>query len=788
MKIDNNLGDNVETFGVSAQNSFSINASAQAFSILSDGLYSDKIHAIIRELSCNAYDAHVAAGHPEKPFNVQFPNSIVPEFVIRDYGTGLSHEDVMNLYTTYFGSTKTGSNDFIGALGLGSKSPFSYTKSFTVISYFDGKKMTFTAFIGEDGTPQIAHMFTEPTDDLVGLEVRFGVKENDHYQFSTRAQRVYRFFKTVPNITGIEFKIDEYETAVEGDGWRLLERNNHRDGIYAVQGNIGYPINVSRINFDHEKESAIYTLLKSSYIPMEIEFQIGDLQFAASREELGYDDVTQENIKKRCSEVLLDMADVISNSLASASTLWEVYIKIAEIKNIYGQTIIDAMSDKFSPTWNGIAVSEATMKIDIINFATSLGYDKWINSSATINLATTGTYLPLVINKFIPPEDGKYWRKYSTKQRRSVGNAFHLHETVLHVNPSMDVKIIVDDVKKRGIYSRIISALSDNQWRKDNGFKNQPVGLFEFVNDSEQEAFLNLLGNPPVVKLSELPINKSTSTRMDQVMFHYSDQHWNVRDRWKSDKGVILEKGGIYVALNAFLPYKKDGDKWDASIFRSIVSNAVSLGLLKSFTDVKGLRHKHIKEFNIENDPNWIEISDYLEKEVMKKLKWTNLGKRIAYDSQDQLGDRSAQIRDLDCHNKNWNLLDENTELRKFINRVRGIKGNVPKIRAPKAWLSQKTVGYNDTWDRKLTTLAENLTINVKLIFGDKVQSLGERYDIIAEKYPLVCAIDWDQWYYKKIDLTEPKPILPVKDTDPRVSIEDIRSYQVWRAVVQIKD
>ena len=111
---------------------FRIRNSAKAFSILSSGLYANKIRAIIRELSCNAVDSHVAAGKSETPFDVHLPNQLEPWFSIRDYGTGLTNDQVTSIYTTYFESTKTDSNAFIGALGLGSKSPFSYTDNFTV--------------------------------------------------------------------------------------------------------------------------------------------------------------------------------------------------------------------------------------------------------------------------------------------------------------------------------------------------------------------------------------------------------------------------------------------------------------------------------------------------------------------------------------------------------------------------------------------------------------------------------------------------------------------------------
>jgi len=160
---------------------FRIRNSAKAFNILSSGLYANKIKAIIRELSCNAIDSHTAAG-TNQPFEVHLPTTLEPWFYIRDFGTGLNHEQVSNIYTTYFESTKTESNAFIGALGLGSKSPFSYTDNFTVTAIKDGHKGIYTAFINDVGVPSIALMGEEQVTEPNGVEVKFSV--NDRYDFN----------------------------------------------------------------------------------------------------------------------------------------------------------------------------------------------------------------------------------------------------------------------------------------------------------------------------------------------------------------------------------------------------------------------------------------------------------------------------------------------------------------------------------------------------------------------------------------------------------------------------
>ncbi len=81
---------------------FRIEANAKAFDILSSKIYTDVPLAIVRELSTNAFDAHVENNCADKPFDVKLPNALDPEFAIRDFGPGLSDENIETIYTTYF--------------------------------------------------------------------------------------------------------------------------------------------------------------------------------------------------------------------------------------------------------------------------------------------------------------------------------------------------------------------------------------------------------------------------------------------------------------------------------------------------------------------------------------------------------------------------------------------------------------------------------------------------------------------------------------------------------------
>src|SRR5690349_8174125 len=81
-------------------------------------LYSDKEMAVIREYSTNARDSHIEAG-VDRPIEVTTPSGLSFFLRIKDYGVGLSKEDIIKIYSKYGASTKRYTNKQGGMLGLG---------------------------------------------------------------------------------------------------------------------------------------------------------------------------------------------------------------------------------------------------------------------------------------------------------------------------------------------------------------------------------------------------------------------------------------------------------------------------------------------------------------------------------------------------------------------------------------------------------------------------------------------------------------------------------------------
>lgn len=273
---------------------FKIKANAKAFKILSSNLYKDKILAICRELICNAYDSHVQVGKKDVPVVVTVPTAANPNFIVEDFGLGLSKEEVEQIYTTYFESTKTNTNELIGGLGLGSKSPFAYTTSFTVIATKDEVQNTFVAFIGDGGLPQISLLVTQPVPGKSnGVRVEVPVQTSDCYLFRNSLTKL-QWFETVPEVIG-DSGITQHHLFNRLKKYGFATEVSYKRNRMAVMGNIAYPISIDHIENSDRIMSKIISLTTRD-INIYLKFDIGELDIAPSREELSYDKKTQEVI------------------------------------------------------------------------------------------------------------------------------------------------------------------------------------------------------------------------------------------------------------------------------------------------------------------------------------------------------------------------------------------------------------------------------------------------------------------------------------------------------------
>lgn len=124
-----------ERHNIGETTKITLSANGELLRVLVDKIYAHKEKTAVRELIANALDSHAKAGIPERAIEVHLPTILEPNFIVRDFGVGMSHDFIMKNYSQLGESTKRNSNAETGYFGVGSKSPLSISDSFTVKAY-----------------------------------------------------------------------------------------------------------------------------------------------------------------------------------------------------------------------------------------------------------------------------------------------------------------------------------------------------------------------------------------------------------------------------------------------------------------------------------------------------------------------------------------------------------------------------------------------------------------------------------------------------------------------------
>jgi hypothetical protein len=344
MKIQDTTNTIEQIGNITDTASFKMKSSRKAFQILSD-LYSDKPMAIIRELGCNASDSHVAAGQT-KPFHIHLPNTLEPWLTIQDFGTGISHQNIYNIYSTYFESTKTNTNDQIGCLGLGSKSPFCYTDNFTITSIHQGEKRIYNAYFAENGNPTISLMSCENTTDHNGIAIQIPIKSSDYTLFISAVKKAFRFFKNKPSISGGKVDWDKEVPMFEGEGWQSYDGFGWGD-CYAIMGGVTYPIETTKLKYEYHDMARKGGLV--------LYFNMGEVDFTPSRESLSYCDDTIKALNDKMKFVVEDFQKRLSDMISEKKTIYEACKMVYSLQHQFAY--IKGMSTQ-NLLWNGINISD----------------------------------------------------------------------------------------------------------------------------------------------------------------------------------------------------------------------------------------------------------------------------------------------------------------------------------------------------------------------------------------------------------------------------------------------
>ena len=223
---------------------FGISNNAEFFHILSSTLYTNQELAVVREVLCNAWDAHIEAGCTDKAVIISTKDG---KFSVQDFGHGIHKDKIGPIYGTYGASTKKNDGGQTGGFGLGCKAPFAYTDHFEVISCHDGIKTIYSmskssAEVG--GKPGIIPIASFPTAES-GITVSLAFKQaSGRYTFENYIKHITRNGEMKVELNGQLLEVHSFSSMTEDFlvTKQLNQDHQSNERIYVRYGNVVYPV------------------------------------------------------------------------------------------------------------------------------------------------------------------------------------------------------------------------------------------------------------------------------------------------------------------------------------------------------------------------------------------------------------------------------------------------------------------------------------------------------------------------------------------------------------------
>ena len=280
-------------------------------------LYAYPIRTLVQEYICNGRDAMRELGTWGLiPIEITVPNTLDPVFKVRDYGVGITPERMENIFVNYGSSTKRNTNTQTGGFGIGAKSAFSYTDSFTITSFVNGTKYIYVAHLADDGGVNL--ISKELTKESNGVEISIGVKPKDIPEFRNAVQRCVRFWQEPIKFIGSKDIHQLSPTLTLGNMTIFDSHGSESRTIYLIDGieydlmedstSSGYPYWNRKVNTLHSGNSIVT-----------INVNNGHFKIASSRERLENNDQNKAYQDKMLADCRSKIEGIINSRINNAS-------------------------------------------------------------------------------------------------------------------------------------------------------------------------------------------------------------------------------------------------------------------------------------------------------------------------------------------------------------------------------------------------------------------------------------------------------------------------------------
>jgi hypothetical protein len=292
--------------------------------------YSDTILATMREIVANALDV-TSKRKPE----ITLPTSFQPNFIVRDFGVGLSEEDMLGLYTKYGKSTKRGANNAIGGFGIGRFAPLSYTSSFIVTSIFEGYKTSYSILIDEFDDTVVTKIYSCESNEPTGISVQVPIANDDVTKFREKFRLFSAFIQDKINVKSanyVHFELnpmlsnevfDLFGEVVNSWGLRRIQAGKHSapfSGAGVLMGGVFYPVTP-----DSERDAFCSGLVYKA--------KIGEFDLHHGRENLEYSERTRKALVTASQKIKDAFIAYACDHIANAENTFDAKVKLKDIKD-----------------------------------------------------------------------------------------------------------------------------------------------------------------------------------------------------------------------------------------------------------------------------------------------------------------------------------------------------------------------------------------------------------------------------------------------------------------------
>ena len=578
---------NIKAQGIAKQKSCSIDQEDMRYiaSLLRNN-YSNPLLATIREIVANALDVT-----KNKKVSIQLPTQIEPNFIVRDYGCGLSEEDMLGLYTKYGKSTKRDTNEVIGGFGIGRFAPLSYTDSFIVRSVYKGHKHSYIIRVDENDDTIVSQIESKiDSESHDGIYVQVGIKKDDIEKFLKTFKKTFWYRRDAIELLNESWGSKSYGKAEESNEIFDLYKENrywedlshYGDAPFVLMGGIPYTVN----------KSDKWSMFQNGMV---YKAEIGEFKLHHSRETLEYNPQVEKALENASQKIFDKLNADLGVQMHDAKNYYEaseiMHKALETYKNRFG-TKLSVSSDKFKD-------------VDGELFPNS-----WIDKRMDISTRENGnlsfSHSRYSYQGYSPSDDKIYIIDDEPSPRSPKARCLFLH----------------DWEKEKGVSGKIVLITPKDMRNCIQRVKDCDHSQVKLLSECERKLTARQKSKSSVKSLSAMDILKFGKP----IKQWGSEEYYNNDEWWGIDKEADFDddsKTYYYVRYHAnkvkFKPF--DGYSHDDEM-RPYEFKSLWLNQIPNFTEKNtlwGVRSNQLSKIKVKK--NWVCLDDIYEDLVFEDEK-----------------------------------------------------------------------------------------------------------------------------------------------------------------------